>query len=466
LKGQVAQADDLLQFQDDTGAVLSRFNEEGFLGVGVDPVYPLSVYKMWASQTFAGDPEPVYGLDVLVDFSSSLGANVFGATLNRIEGRYTEVLNAGSAVDHVQALNVIARVDIDDFAAGDNVGMLCGYYYTVEEPTNTYPIIDLTGFLAVAERWGTGGTPSLYGGWAYTGVISGATNILTSQDLVGGAGYTDAGLTIPLWIAVTAYPPYMDAATDVMDEWVGLWVRNYSRDFGPAGLGSFVDYYGIRLDDPTDDHAVSGVLYSIYSEAGEARLHAGSATTIPLVAKGAVAQSANLQDWRSSADTVLASVSAGGTVTGQILSVKGNINLTSSAGGVLGIGGDLRYDEPARTLKLGNNPAGGADQLITWDNAAPFGWTYQADGGATAETRFVFKEKAAQTAYPTEWQDSAAGFLLGVLPGGAIEMVEQTDPAAPAANRLRLYARDNGSGLTQLLVEFPSGNTVVIAEDF
>lgn len=43
VKGFAAQSDDLLQFQDSTAAVLSRFNEIGWLGIGVDPLSPLHV---------------------------------------------------------------------------------------------------------------------------------------------------------------------------------------------------------------------------------------------------------------------------------------------------------------------------------------------------------------------------------------------------------------------------------------
>jgi hypothetical protein len=42
-------------------------------------------------------------------------------------------------------------------------------------------------------------------------------------------------------------------------------------------------------------------------------------------------------------------------------------------------------------------------------------------------------------------------------------MTEITAPAAPSANRLRLFARDNGLGKTQLCVRFNTGSVVVLA---
>lgn len=51
-----------------------------------------------------------------------------------------------------------------------------------------------------------------------------------------------------------------------------------------------------------------------------------------------------------------------------------------------------------------------------------------------------------------------------ILPnGGYFEMVERTAPAAPAANRGRLFLRDNGAGKTQLCIIFSSGAIQVIA---
>jgi hypothetical protein len=49
--------------------------------------------------------------------------------------------------------------------------------------------------------------------------------------------------------------------------------------------------------------------------------------------------------------------------------------------------------------------------------------------------------------------------------GSYMEMKERADPVAPAADTARLYARDNGSGKTQLVVRFPTGAVQVIATE-
>ena len=46
-----------------------------------------------------------------------------------------------------------------------------------------------------------------------------------------------------------------------------------------------------------------------------------------------------------------------------------------------------------------------------------------------------------------------------------MEWDEMADPSAPAANKTRLYCRDNGSGKTQICALFPTGATQVLATE-
>jgi hypothetical protein len=63
-----------------------------------------------------------------------------------------------------------------------------------------------------------------------------------------------------------------------------------------------------------------------------------------------------------------------------------------------------------------------------------------------------------------ESSKGVAGYFKGsVYVDRFLEMPERaTGPSAPAPNRLRLFARDNGSGKTQLCVRFPTGAVQVI----
>lgn len=45
------------------------------------------------------------------------------------------------------------------------------------------------------------------------------------------------------------------------------------------------------------------------------------------------------------------------------------------------------------------------------------------------------------------------------------EIAEMTAPAAPGADKARLYVEDNGSGKTRLVVKFPTGAAQVLATE-
>lgn len=68
---------------------------------------------------------------------------------------------------------------------------------------------------------------------------------------------------------------------------------------------------------------------------------------------------------------------------------------------------------------------------------------------------------------PDATQDvSFAGGKVVVAAGGFVEGTElAADPAAPAANKGRLFFKDNGAGKTQLVARFPTGANVVIATE-
>jgi hypothetical protein len=55
----------------------------------------------------------------------------------------------------------------------------------------------------------------------------------------------------------------------------------------------------------------------------------------------------------------------------------------------------------------------------------------------------------------------AAAGIVGV--GNLLELGEVAAPSAPAANKGRLFLRDNGSGKTQLCIIFNTGAVQVIA---
>lgn len=62
--------------------------------------------------------------------------------------------------------------------------------------------------------------------------------------------------------------------------------------------------------------------------------------------------------------------------------------------------------------------------------------------------------------------DFAFGANMTAASAGFFDGAEIATPATPAANHGRLYFRDSGGGVTQLIALWPSGNTTVVAEDF
>lgn len=84
-------------------------------------------------------------------------------------------------------------------------------------------------------------------------------------------------------------------------------------------------------------------------------------------------------------------------------------------------------------------------------------------GPASADTVDFTLTGTLQAEQVTSTDDGAIAGLLTV--GEYIEQTEIVDPAAPAANKARLYAKDNGAGKTQLVVRFPTGAVQVIATE-
>jgi len=75
------------------------------------------------------------------------------------------------------------------------------------------------------------------------------------------------------------------------------------------------------------------------------------------------------------------------------------------------------------------------------------------ESGATTKAKNTLKE----------WNGELYNTRLGS--GSHLQFNEVTAPAAPAANKARLYVEDNGSGKSRLVVRFPTGAAQVIATE-
>jgi hypothetical protein len=110
------------------------------------------------------------------------------------------------------------------------------------------------------------------------------------------------------------------------------------------------------------------------------------------------------------------------------------------------------------SISLGNS----RDSGILYDAAADELTIQTRDAGGAATDRIRVQ---ANIASPRVFLDLPISVAGAIEHTSYIEGVEIADPAAPAANRGRLYFRDNGAGKTQLAVRFPSGAVQVLATE-
>lgn len=114
--------------------------------------------------------------------------------------------------------------------------------------------------------------------------------------------------------------------------------------------------------------------------------------------------------------------------------------------------------------------AAGAQRYSPMLQMTGFGWKTDATA-ASQEVDFALQTQPVQgTAAPSGdlviYSRINAGTWIEVCrhgSGGYLEMLEVTAPAAPGANRVRIYTQDNGAGKTQLMAIFPSGAAQQIA---
>jgi hypothetical protein len=128
----------------------------------------------------------------------------------------------------------------------------------------------------------------------------------------------------------------------------------------------------------------------------------------------------------------------------------------------------IRADNGGGQSQIWCNAAGTGSQTslgilastITFSNAAGGArWAIDASGHFMAQTDNTFDIGASGATRP---RDLFLGRNL-VQVGAYHEMAEMTAPAAPAANGVRIYAVDNGSGKTQLMALFATGAAQQIA---
>lgn len=226
--------------------------------------------------------------------------------------------------------------------------------------------------------------------------------------------------------------------------WNGTaWVPQTPSGASPGGSGSELQYRGgaSTFGGAAGTHwdAVNGRL-SIgagTSPAGMLHAKASAASVIPAVLEGAASQTANVQEWRSSAGAALASVTSAG-----VLFAAGYQFVGTTAGWTSVTGNNFGLTLRAYNQNIVSVTGSGANPSVSLATACALLWS----------TDLALSR-------------AAAGILLlsNGSAGAALEMAEQTAPSAPGSNKVRIYAEDNGSGKTRLMALFPTGAAQQIA---
>lgn len=147
------------------------------------------------------------------------------------------------------------------------------------------------------------------------------------------------------------------------------------------------------------------------------------------------------------AATITGAVTIGGNLQGT--TGNGYLHMLGDSGATLG----LRLTD-AGVLLLGTTVSSGA--AAGWLGLANGAWLSAANNAGTSQLGIVRINSDNRVEF---------GPNRAILFGQYLEAPEISDPAAPDANKGRLYFRDDGAGKTQLAVRFPTGAVQVLATE-
>jgi len=157
-------------------------------------------------------------------------------------------------------------------------------------------------------------------------------------------------------------------------------------------------------------------------------------TTVGHIVKGAASQTANLQEWQNSAGTVLASISANGTV---YMGSNGGANIATFFNGTSGYG-------------AGSINASGTFNI----NGANLGFPYTASGAVLSvnatyagSVPVTARGYASQTADLQQWQNSSGTVLSKVDASGAMFTITPADSTNTTQVATTAYVKSNINNL-------------------
>ena len=146
------------------------------------------------------------------------------------------------------------------------------------------------------------------------------------------------------------------------------------------------------------------------------------------------------------------------------LHVKGGESGASTYGGGESIGFFERSGNAYMTLAGGTTSKVGLTMGDSTNDGLGGLFYYLSSHATLANTLEVLLGGGSKLRYSSGAFSFQEATEIDVL-GGDVLFTERGDPAAPAADKAVLYARDNGSGKTQLAVRFPTGAVQVLATE-
>lgn len=384
-------------------------------------------------------------LDTLDELAAALGDDPNFATTvtNALAGKLTKASNLADLVDAAAARTNLGATTIG------------GQVFTAADAAAIRSLLTL-GAAALLNIGTTAGTAAAGDDSRIVGAVQTSRNVSTQHSLTGG-GDLSADRTLAL-VGDTASPGASKVyGTDASG--VRGWYSAASGGGSPGGSGSELQYRGgaSTFSGAAGTHwdAANGRL-SIgagTSPAGMLHAQASAASVIPAVLSGAASQTANLQEWRNSAGSVLTRVASNGAL---FCSKLTSSNGSTDAGTIYPQQYHVTFGNGAGAVHGGLYNVHTASPVWEFVNARVYGNGYYAFGSSSSSFSTLDLSLVRAAA-------GILGVRNGSTGGAAVSFIEQTAPAAPPADGVYVYAEDNGSGKTRLMARFATGASQQIA---
>ena len=175
----------------------------------------------------------------------------------------------------------------------------------------------------------------------------------------------------------------------------------------PSTLDTLNELAAAINNDASFSTTVNNLLTGKVSKSGGDTITASTASTIGLIIKGAVSQTANLQEWQDSSGTTISWVNS-----------TGGISLPRTA--LIRFNGGVGVDRAYITSNTNNDlifaTAGGADGFRLYGGSTPSGALITNSNANAAG--FIIKGAASQASNLQEWKNSAGTVLSSIDNGG------------------------------------------------